>query len=60
MAANFVVGNVEEDIALALKQLAAAHGRSAEAEHHEILRNVLKRPPRAFSCRSAVEHAKRR
>jgi len=46
MAANFVVGNVEEDIALALKQLAAAHGRSAEAEHHEILRNVLKRPQR--------------
>ncbi len=33
-----MVGNVEEDIALALKQLAAAH--------RAILRNVLKRPQR--------------
>ena len=61
MAANFVVGNVEEDIALALKQLAAAHGRSAEAEHHEILRNVLKRPkgvqlPRCCrACQTSVK-----
>ncbi len=46
MATNLVVRNVDEDIALALKQLAASHGRSAEAEHREILRNVLQRPPR--------------
>ncbi len=46
MATNLVVRNVDEDIALALKQMAAAHGRSAEAEHREILRNVLQRPPR--------------
>jgi plasmid stability protein len=31
---------------LALKKQAAAHGRSAEAEHREILRTTLKRPPR--------------
>ena len=46
MATNLVVRNVDEDVALALKQLAAAHGRSAEAEHREILRNVLQRPKR--------------
>ena len=46
MATNLVVRNVDEDIALALKQLAAAHGRSAEAEHREILKMVLQRPKR--------------
>lgn len=46
MATNLVVRNVDEDVALALKQMAAAHGRSAEAEHREILRKVLKRPQR--------------
>ena len=46
MATNLVVRNVEENVALALKQLAAGHGRSAEAEHREILRSVLQRPKR--------------
>ena len=46
MATNLVVRNVGEDVALALKQLAAAHGRSAEAGHREILRTVLQRPKR--------------
>ncbi len=46
MATTLVVRNVDEDVALALKQLAAAHGRSAEAEHREILKSVLKRPKR--------------
>ena len=46
MATSLVVRNVDEDIALALKQLAASHGRSAEAEHREILRTVLQRPKR--------------
>ena len=46
MATNLVVRNVDEDVALALKQLAAAHGRSAEAEHREILRSVLQHPKR--------------
>lgn len=46
MATNLIVRNVDEDLVLALKQAAAAHGRSAEAEHREILRAALKRPPR--------------
>ena len=46
MATNLVVRNVEEDVALALKQRAAKHGRSAEAEHREILRAALQRPQR--------------
>ena len=46
MATNLIVRNVDEDIALALKQRAAAHDRSAEAEHREILRVALQRTPR--------------
>jgi plasmid stability protein len=46
VATNLIVRNVDEDIALALKQLAASHGRSAEAEHREILRSALARPKR--------------
>jgi len=46
VATNLIVRNVDEDVALALKQRAAAHGRSAEAEHREILRTVLQRPKR--------------
>lgn len=46
MATNLVVRNVEEEVALALKQRAAANGRSAEAEHREILKAALKRPRR--------------
>ena len=33
--------NVPEELALALKLRAARHGRSAEAEHREILRGAL-------------------
>ncbi|MES2324410.1 MAG: DNA-binding protein [Pseudomonadota bacterium] len=46
MATNLVVRNVDEEVALALKQRAAANGRSAEAEHREILKAALKRPRR--------------
>ena len=46
MATNLVVRNVDEEIVLALKQQAALHGRSAEAEHREILKSVLQRPRR--------------
>ena len=46
MATNLVVRNVDEEIALALKQQAASRGRSAEAEHREILKSVLQRPRR--------------
>lgn len=46
MPSNLVVRNVEPDVVQALKEAAAAHGRSAEAEHREILRTALFRPPR--------------
>ena len=46
MATNLVVRNIEPAVALALKQAAAAHGRSAEAEHREILRAALCQPSR--------------
>jgi antitoxin FitA len=46
VATNLVVRNIDEDVALALKQRAAANGRSAEAEHREILKAALKRSRR--------------
>jgi len=45
--AQLIVRGLEEDIVLALKRRAAEHGRSAEAEHREILRDALApKPPR--------------
>ena len=38
--------NSEPSVAQALKEAAARHGRSAEAEHREILRAALTRPAR--------------
>lgn len=46
MATNLVVRNIEPAVAQALKEAAARHGRSAEAEHREILRAALARPAR--------------
>jgi len=46
MATNLIVRNVDDDLALALKQRAAANGRAPETEHLEILRNALQRPQR--------------
>ena len=39
--AQLIVRNLEEEIVHALKRRAGLHGRSAEAEHREILRNAL-------------------
>ncbi len=39
--AVLTVRNLEEDVIRALRIRAAEHGRSAEAEHREILRQVL-------------------
>lgn len=39
--AQLTVRNVDDQVVLALKQRAAARGRSAEAEHREILRRAL-------------------
>ncbi|MEY2340852.1 plasmid stabilization protein [Acidithiobacillus sp. IBUN Pt1247-S3] len=46
MASNLIVRNIESSVVQALKQSAARHGRSAEAEHREILRAALLQLPR--------------
>jgi plasmid stability protein len=38
---QLIVRNVEQEVVGALKRRAARHGRSAEAEHREILRAAL-------------------
>lgn len=40
---QLIVRNLEEEVVRELKIRAARHGRSAEAEHREILRQVLLR-----------------
>jgi plasmid stability protein len=42
--ADLLVRGVDEEIVRALKERAGAHGRSAEAEHREILASALRRP----------------
>jgi plasmid stability protein len=42
--ANLIVRNVDDAIANALKVRARRHGISAEAEHRQILEQVLTRP----------------
>lgn len=43
--AQLIVRNIEEEVVEALKRRAARHGRSAEAEHRELLRKALLQPP---------------
>jgi antitoxin FitA len=49
---QLTVRNVSEQIARTLKQRAAAHGRSAEAEHREILRVALLEGEQDFATRA--------
>lgn len=44
--ANLLVRNVDEALVQSLRERAAAHGRSAEAEHREILARALRQPQR--------------
>ena len=44
--ADLLVRGVDEELVRALKERAGAHGRSAEAEHREILSAALTRPRR--------------
>ena len=57
--ATLPVRNLDDAIAQALRVRAAAHGRSAEAEHREILRAVLsgdyRAPPRAIAAARLAE-----
>lgn len=41
MPASLHVRNVDDNLIIRLKRRAARHGRSAEAEHREILRQAL-------------------
>jgi plasmid stability protein len=41
MPGNLHVRNLDDDLIIRLKRRAARHGRSAEAEHREILRQAL-------------------
>jgi antitoxin FitA len=45
--AQLIVRNIEAEVVEALKLRAAQHGRSAEAEHRELLRQALLRRPSA-------------
>ncbi len=51
---QLTVRNVNEQLVRALKRRAAAHGRSAEAEHREILRSVLLEGEKSFMTRAAA------
>lgn len=42
--ATLTVRNLDDDVVRALRIRAAEHGRSAEAEHREILAAALRRP----------------
>jgi plasmid stability protein len=44
--AQLVVRNLDDELVVRLKRRAAEHGRSAEAEHREILRQALTEEPR--------------
>lgn len=44
--ANLLVRGVDDALVQSLRELAAAHGRSSEAEHREILARALRRPKR--------------
>lgn len=41
MATSLIVRNLDEELVAKLKRRAAAHGRSMEAEHRELLRLAL-------------------
>lgn len=45
MPGNLHVRNIDDDLIIRLKRRALRHGRSAEAEHREILRQVLTDEP---------------
>lgn len=44
--ATLLVRNVDDTLVQSLRELAASHGRSAEAEHREILAKALRKPKR--------------
>lgn len=61
--ATLTVRNLDDDLVRALRIRAAEHGRSAEAEHREILRQVLtggrQASPRATAAERLAEFRRR-
>jgi antitoxin FitA len=53
--AQLLVRNLDEDLVRALQVRAAEHGRSAEAEHREILKAVLGKRPAAVDFKAFLE-----
>ena len=51
---QLIVRNVEQEIVRALKRRAARHGRSAEAEHRDILRQALREDAERSSFKAAL------
>ncbi len=51
---RLLVRNLDPEITLALKRRAAKHGRSAEAEHREILRQALLGPKKKSFAQALV------
>ena len=58
--AQLTVRNVDEQVVRALKRKAAANGRSAEAEHRELLRNALLPGREKFVVRAGALRARLR
>ena len=57
--ATLTVRNLEEDLVRRLRVRAAEHGRSAEAEHREILRLALVRTGREQAAERLAEFRRR-
>lgn len=61
--ATLTVRNLDDDVVRALRIRAAEHGRSAEAEHREILRSALastaRSSPRAAAAERLAEFRRR-
>ncbi|WP_237394718.1 hypothetical protein [Methylacidimicrobium sp. AP8] len=55
MPGNLHVRNPDEELIARLKRRAARHGRSAEAEHREILRQALRSEEEPPSDKPAAE-----
>jgi len=51
---QLIVRNVAEEIVRALKRRATRHGRSAEAEHREILREALREDTERASFKAVL------
>ena len=54
MTRQLIVRNVDDGVVRALKRRATMHGRSAEAEHREILRDALSADMERASFKNAL------